>query len=76
MARAKRQGKSSSPNRRDGEDDGAVLQQILLLEGGELENFNPAQPPAGVKRFLRRATLAELQGTFVEVLAAMQSRRK
>ena len=76
MARAKRQGKSASPNRRNGEDEGAVVQQILLLEGGELNNFDPAQPPAGVKRFLRQATLSELQGTLIEVLAAMRSARK
>jgi len=53
----------------------AVLQQILLLHDGQLENFHPVRPPSAVRRFLTRATLRQLQGTLVELLAALRSRR-
>ena len=56
-------------------DEIAVLQQVLLLQEGQLENFHPVPLPSAVKRFLTRATPGQLQGTLVEVLAALRSRR-
>ena len=61
----KSRGRSSS-------DDLAILQKILWLHGGQLDNFRPIQPPAAVMRFLKTATPGQLQGTLVEVLAAMR----
>ena len=55
-------------------NDLAVLQQILGLHGGQLDNFHPTRPPSAVRRFLTRATLEELQGTLVELLAAIRKR--
>ena len=55
-------------------NDVAVLQQILALHGGQLDNFHPTRPPSAVRRFLTQATLGELQGTLVELLAAMRDR--
>ena len=62
----------SKGERRDSSDDLAILQEILWLRGGQLDNFHPIQPPAAVIRFLRTATLGQLQGTLVEVLAMMR----
>ena len=69
---------ADSPNasRQDASNDLAVLQQILALHDGQLDNFHPARPPPAVRRFLRRATLEQLQGTLVEVLAAIRERQK
>ena len=58
--------------RRDSSDDLAILQEILWLQGGQLDNFHPIQPPPAVMRFLRTATLGQLQGMLVELLAAMR----
>ena len=57
---------------RNAADDLTVLQQILWLRGGQLDNFHPIQPPAVVRRFLRTATLGQLQGLLVEGLAKMR----
>jgi len=56
-------------------DEIAVLQQILLLHDGQLENFHPVRPPSPVRRFLNRATLGELQGLLVETLSALRERK-
>ena len=53
-------------------NDLAVLQEILGLRGGQLDDFHPVQPPAALRRFLRTATLGQLQGLLVEVLAKMR----
>ena len=58
--------------RRSSSEDLAVLQEILRLRGGQLDDFHPVQPPAAVRRFLRTATPGQLQGTLVEVLAEMR----
>ena len=65
-----------SPNvtRPDASNDLAILQQILALHDGQLDNFDPKLPPTAVRRFLARATLEQLQGTLVELLAAMRER--
>lgn len=61
-----------SAPRDNASDDLAILQQILALHEGQLDNFHPTRPPPAVRRFLRRATLEQLQGTLVELLAAMR----
>jgi hypothetical protein len=62
-----------SPGRLDGlQDDVKILQQLLALHHGELEDFQPVRPPAAVRGFLGRASLHELQGVLVETLAAMR----
>ena len=63
-----------SAPRDNASNDLAVLQQILALHDGQLANFHPTRPPASVRRFLNRATLEELQGTLVELLAAIRKR--
>ncbi len=63
-----------SDPRDNASNDLAVLQQILALQGGQLDNFNPTRPPPAVRRFLTRATLEELQGALVELLAALRER--
>ena len=67
---------ADSPNapRHGASNDLAILQQILALHGGQLDNFDPAPPPSAVRRFLARATLEQLQGALVELLAAMRER--
>ena len=86
MARGTRPGKSTSPKPpaaekplakfRAAQEEIAVLQEILALRGGQLEKFAPTPPPSAVKVFLRRATLSQLQGTLVELLAAMRAAKK
>ena len=63
-----------SAPRYNASNDLAVLQQILALHDGQLDNFHPTRPPPAVRRFLARATLEQLQGTLVELLAAMCER--
>ena len=53
-------------------DNLAVLQQLLALHDGQLNDFQPTPPPAALKAYLRRADLHELQGLLVETLAAMR----
>jgi len=50
----------------------ALLQQLLALTGGQLDNFDPQPPPSAIRRFLRTADLRQLQGLLVELLAAMR----
>jgi len=57
-------------------DEIAVLQKILLLHDGQLENFHPFPPPSAVRCFLTRATLPQLQGTLVELPAALRTRKQ
>lgn len=58
--------------RRTAEEEAAILQQILTLNKGLLQDYHPVPPPSVVREFLRRASLFQLQGTLVEVLAAMR----
>jgi len=51
----------------------SILQQILLLHDGQLENFHPGPPPSAVKRFLNRAALGQLQGLLVELLCTLRN---
>ena len=86
MARKTRQGKTTLPTHRraqkrltkpsTAQEEIAVLQEILALHGGQLENFNPTPPPTAVKIFLRKATLSQLQGTLVELLAALRKAKR
>ena len=54
-------------------DQIAVLQDIFALNGGQLENFHPTPPPSVIQAFLRRASMPQLQGTLIELLAAMRN---
>ena len=66
-----RQHKSKATKPRTGEEKVAILRQILDLCSRQLETFRPTQPPSAIRAFIRRATLGQLQGTLVELLAAM-----
>ncbi|MCD4824005.1 MAG: hypothetical protein K8S55_05320 [Phycisphaerae bacterium] len=72
MARKTNQEKTNPTIPQTAEGEIAILQNVLALHGGQLENFNPVPPPSAVKSFIRRATLPQLQGTLVELLAAMR----
>ncbi len=65
-------GPDDQRNNKNRSNDLAVLQQILALNDGQLDKFQPVNPPSSVRRFLARASLEELQGTLVEVLSALR----
>ncbi len=71
--RTARRHKQTNPADRTAEDEIVILQEILALHSGQLENFHPEQPPSSIRYFLRRASLGQLQGTLVELLVAMRS---
>jgi len=58
--------------KRTAEEELAILQEILLLNKGQLQDFSPVPPPSAIKAFLRKAALPQLQGLLVELLAAMR----
>jgi len=49
----------------------SLLEEIIALEA-ESVNFNPQDPPPEVQAFIDDASLGQLQGLLLEVLAAMK----
>lgn len=52
------------------------LEAILAFYGLRVERFQPVPPPLELRQLLRRATRRQLQGTLVEILAALGNGEK
>jgi hypothetical protein len=53
------------------EREAAILREILAVYRAGLDVFQPVPPPPEVRRFLQHATVGQLQGALIEVLAAL-----
>ena len=62
---------SEYDKRHDNPEDEEILDEILALDSIRAD-FRPQAPPLEVQAFIDSATLQRLQGTLIEVLAAMK----